>query len=359
MFSSTPVLQIDKSVIRENYLNLEKLAHSSKIAAVVKADCYGLGADVLPPFYEELGCREFFVACVEEGIRLRHALSNGDSKIFILNGVFTDTAPILHEHSLIPVINDLDQLALWQGFARSKSCILPVVIHIDTGLNRLGIGPSEISGLEQFEGLEIELLMSHFASSDIEDSKQNDGQIRLFEEISARLPGLRRSICNSAGIFHQNPKHYDMVRPGAALCGLITHPEATKYINNPISLQAPIIAMRELSPGQQVGYNATFEATDNMRIATLPIGYADGYMRIHSNQGLMYLDNKPVKVLGRVSMDLTVIDVSDIDPAKLSPGTMVEIFGLNQTPSDLAAMVDTVPQEIITSLGKRLERKYN
>lgn len=361
MYSGDPIVEIKLSTILDNYKQLQNIAKGSEVAAAVKADCYGLGADFIVPVLVQAGCQHFFVANIDEGINLRKKISQNYA-IYVLNGVFIDSIDELIEFKLIPVINHAAQLELWHSYAKNLQSKLPTVIHINTGMNRLGMSIDDflyyITKDHILSGLDIKIVMSHFASSDVPDDPENTKQLELFCNLADKLPEIKKSICNSGGIFMNKAAHLDIVRPGAALYGLATHPDASKYINNPVSLFAPIIQIHELKAGDKVGYNGTFVAKGNMRIATIPIGYADGYMRSLSSKGSVHIGEYSAKVLGRVSMDLTTIDITNIPIEECFLGQKVEIIGKHNTPDDLAKLAGTIGYEILTSLGKRYKRVY-
>jgi alanine racemase len=361
MYSGDPIIEVKLDIILDNYRQLQNVAGGAEVAAAVKADCYGLGADFIAPLLAKAGCEHFFVANIDEGIILRKKIVN-DKAIYVLNGVFIDSVDALLQYKLIPVINHAKQLELWHNYARNLQQKLPVVFHLNTGMNRLGMSVEEftacVSHSEVLKELDVKLVMSHFAASDEPADIANIQQLQLFKELTDGLVGIKRSMCNSGGIFMNKMAHFDLVRPGAALYGLLTHPDAHKYVKNPVSLYAPIIQIHQLKSGDQVGYNGTFIADKNMRIATIPIGYADGYMRSLSSKGCVYIGENQVKVVGRVSMDLVTIDITDLPMHECFLGQKVEIIGKHNTPDNLAQLAGTIGYEILTSLGKRYKRVY-
>jgi alanine racemase len=214
--------------------------------------------------------------------------------------------------------------------------------------------------------------MSHLSSSDEDNAPVNAEQLEKFQSLiyklkgrnkksvlPAKIQGIRKSLANSGGIFLGQGYHFDVVRPGAAIYGLHTHQLAGHYVSNSVSLYAPIIHLQNVAKGERVGYNGSFIASRDMRIATIPVGYADGYMRAFSSRSRVYIDNMPAEVIGRVSMDLLSIDITNIDPAKTTIGSPVEVMGKNQTPDNLAEIAGTIGYEIITSLGTRYKRVYS
>ena len=386
------VLKIDLSIVKKNYLALASLLDAScMLGASVKADSYGLGARHIVPVLAASGCRDFFVANLEEGIILRESLSQHPSylnlSIYVLNGVFKGSEAALVEHNLQPVLNNLAQLSIWQEYFKSQAngdgsanatsaSTSKCILHVNTGMNRLGIPEYEYIKILQdpslLDYLDITVLMSHLSSSDEPDSLENENQLQKFKwligesplptkeklVLPEKLKKANKSLSNSGGVFLGKDYHFDLVRPGAAIYGLQSHPKAASYISNPVSLYAPILQVQNISKGEKVGYNSSFVADKDMRIASLPIGYADGYMRSLSSKSCVYIDGQPARVIGRVSMDLLSIDVTNIDPDKSSIDSVVQVIGANKTPDNLAKEAGTIGYEIITSLGERYERVY-
>lgn len=396
------VLKIDLSIVKENYLALLNLVdRPSTLGASVKADSYGLGMTKIAPVLAKAGCNDFFVANLEEGIILRQSLkrdfknenpnisindnSSSNANIYVLNGVFRNSEAELEEYKLQPVLNNLEQVSIWQEYCKknqqspldkSKLSGMGCVLHINTGMNRLGMPEYEYLKILQEPALldyfEVSLLMSHLSSSDEPDSQENLKQLDKFKWLIGKsslgnkerlvlpdkLKNTRRSLSNSGGVFLGKEYHFDLLRPGGSIYGLHCHPKAASCIKNPVFLYAPIIQVQNISKGERVGYNGSFKANKDMRIASLPIGYADGYMRSLSSKSCVYIDGQPARVIGRVSMDLLSIDVTSIDPAKSSIGDIVQVIGVQSTPDNLAKEAGTIGYEIITSLGARYERVY-
>lgn len=399
-----PLLEIDLEVISNNYKTLcELTATRAIVAAAIKADCYGLGAKHVVPSLYAVGCRHFFVANIEEAIEVRSIISAecgfdnrglldrtymdehhmdepcmsdpcaneyhvdmpymDPPRIYVLNGVFASTVKSMLEHDIVPILNNLAQIQLWSEFATKIGKKLDAIIHIDSGMNRLGVRLDEFNSLvaanKLLPPLNVTMLISHLSSSDEPHNHSNPYQLDTFLQAVKLLHGCKRSIANSGGIFLGKEYHLEMVRPGAALYGLCTHPEAHKYIHNPVHLSAPIIQVQTLKVGESIGYNRTFVTKKEMMVATLPLGYADGFLRSQSSKAKMYIDGQEVNVVGRVSMDLVTIDVSNVPRDKLLLGAHVEVIGSHQTPDQLAISAGTVGYEIITSLGNRYKKVYN
>lgn len=361
MNSAKTILKIDLAAIAGNYKLLQSNCENSKVGATVKANAYGLGAAQIAKVLHAGGCEDFFVVSVAEGLELRSLLGNGVN-IYILYGPFTEDCDFLQEHNLIPVINHLGQLELWQKLARRLQKELPFVLHIDTGINRLGMPVNEVKRLidkaDLFSNLKMLYLMSHLTASEEKDSPSNSQQLLLFNQLAAYFPGIKKCFVNSSGIFLGSDYHFDLARPGAAIYGLNPTPYAANPMKNVIALVSPIIQIKTIESGEMVGYNGTFTADRNHTIATLPIGYADGYLRALSNTGIVYINNRPAPVVGRISMDLITVDISDLSPADIFLGQEVEIIGKNSPADKIAKLCNTNGYEILTSLGKRFERVY-
>lgn len=350
-------LIIDKNIIRSNYNKIKELTNSA-IGAVVKADAYGLGATKISEIFYEENCRDFFVANLEEGVVIRSLFS--DANIYVLNGSDVLDCKFFQEYRLTPVINFLDQLDIWLNYFKEFSPNAPIILHFDSGMNRYGIREEELQKILNIikeKNANVKMIMSHLASSEEVDNEYNLIQLNNFKNILKYFPGTKASFSNSAGIFLGPEYHFDLLRPGAALYGLCLN-ERMNVLKSPLKLFSPIVQLKILKKGEKLGYNGTYEAICDTKIATLPLGYADGIPRSLSNKGVFYIEGYPAKIVGRVSMDYINIDVSNVPEKFLFLGKMVEILGDNQTPDILAEQIDTVGYEILTCLGKRYERKY-
>jgi len=342
------VLTVDLDAIAGNWQIIRsRLAAGCRAAAVVKADAYGLGALPISRALQRLGCTRFFVATLDEGVALRPSVP--EAEIIVLNGVEPHTIATFRQHRLIPMLNSLPQIAAWGDAG-------PCALHVDTGMSRLGIPPAEACHLTPPPGLL--LVSSHLACADEPDEPMNRAQLKDFAAIRLRFPGIEASLAASSGIFLGPDWHADWVRPGAALYGL----NPTRGQPNPmaqvVKLEAKILQIREIDQGRTVGYGATHRAGDKSRLATVAVGYADGIMRCLSNRGHGYVGDTRVPLVGRVSMDLTVFDVSGVPSSDLALGASIELIGHATTVDDLAETAGTIGYEILTSLGPRLHRRY-
>lgn len=361
MDSGKAKLEINVSAITENYKIFQNQG-TSQVGASVKADCYGLGAKQIVPILVKLGCRDFFVANCDEGIFIRSILESNNSNIYVLSGPSKDNVKDFLYHNLIPVLNNLDQLSTWRNVCIKDNMRLPCIFHFDTGMHRLGIQEYELESFkEAFNSgmFDLRYIMSHLLSSEIKDSIINKIQLEKFNKIIIFFPNIKKSLANSGGAFLSRNYHFDLLRPGAGLYGINPAPYmSTSPIQHVIKLLAPIIHLQEIKPGESVGYNQTFKAQAKTIIATIAIGYADGLPVALSNKGKVFINSNPAPIVGRVSMDLTTIDVTHIPRDELFIGQQVEIMGPNCNIDKLASLSRTIPYEILTRLGNRFERIY-
>jgi alanine racemase len=356
------VLEVDLRAIIANWKFLGTRHPSGAVAGVVKADAYGLGARQVAPALLKAGCRHFFVALLDEALTLRPLLPG--AMLAVLNGLFPGTESEYIARDLIPVLGSLAEIDAWGMAARQTGHALPAILHIDTGMSRLGLSPAEVAILQQdharLDGVELRYVMTHLISSELRDDPLNETQLRRFSAACAELPPAPRSLANSSGIFLGPAWGSDLARPGAALYGINPTPGEANPMQLPVRLRARVLAVRNLSPGETVGYNATWppsgQAVRPSRIATAAIGYADGWHRAQSNRGAAVFDGRPVPLVGRVSMDLTTFDVTD-HPA-IVPGCWLELIGPRRTPDDVATVEGTNGYEVLTSLGRRFHRIY-
>lgn len=358
------LLTIDLGAIQENYRGLRARLRGAACAAVVKADGYGLGAAEVGPALARAGARDFFVALPCEGLALREALAGLEPapRIFILNGFAAGLGTDFLAAGLIPVLNSLGQIAAWQDTARSAGAALPAAIHIDSGMSRLGLPPAELDALAgdpgRLDGLEPLLVMSHLACAEEAENPKNREQLDLFQAARARLPALPASFANSSGIFLGPGFHFDLARPGVALYGVNPTPGQSNPMAQVVRLQARILQIREIDAPTTVGYGAAFRAAGPTRIATVAAGYADGYLRSLSSCGTAFLAGIATPVVGRISMDLITLDVTQVPAERLHPGALVDLLQPGDGLDRLAEEAGTIGYEILTSLGRRYRRVY-
>jgi len=363
--AETAILTIDLDALAANYRQLRDLAAPAECAAVVKADAYGLGMEHAAPALWRSGCKTFFVATLTEAEDLRALLP--EAVIYVFNGLLPGTADRFHTGALRPVLNSADEIKEWAGYCAEVGERLPCAVHLDSGMNRLGLSCSEVDvtaqALELWSALSLTLVMSHLACADDAAHAKNVAQRDLFDTLRARLPEAMTSLANSAGILLGPDFAYDLVRPGIALYG--GHPQ--RRGENPfrpvVHLKGRILQVRDVAAGETVGYGATRTLTRPSRVAVVSAGYADGLFRALSTKdgenGLaVYLGPHAVPILGRISMDLITIDVTDVSETLSRRGAWVELLGPNVSAHALATHAGTIDYEVLTSLGQRAARRY-
>ncbi len=353
------ILTIDLDAIAANYRQLRDRLDSTACGAVVKADAYGLGIEQVAPTLARAGCDTFFVAQIEEGITLRRILP--DVAIHILNGLMPGSEKVFAEHRLIPVLNSIQEINAWTQFRKTTAGPL-ADLHIDTGMTRLGIDLREAETLaadrSRLAGLDLALVMSHLTCSEQPDSPLNRQQLETFRAIRSVFGSTQASLANSSGIFLGPEFHFDIARPGAALFGITPQIGTPNPMAQVIRLQGKILQVRDIDSPRTVGYGATHRATSGGRIATVAVGYADGYLRSLSNAGGGYIGGIRVPVVGRVSMDLITLDVTDVPTDLTRPGALVDLIGPDNPLDTLAREAGTNEYEILTALGPRYHRVY-
>jgi alanine racemase len=346
-------LRIDLGALTANYALFRTAARPGRAAAVVKADGYGIGAPAVARALWSAGCRDFFVASAAEGARLREGLP--DATIFVFEGALEDTASILVHHRLRPVLNHRAQLETWRRHGGGGVA----AVHVDTGMHRLGFTPDVAAA--EFHGVPICLLITHLACADEPDHPLNALQMERLRQVRRRFPGVPVSVGNSAGVLAgrrlagAGEPIEDLGRPGIGLYGGNPFAHGPSPVRPVVTLEGRILQLRSVAPGESVGYGAAFTATHPMAVAIVGVGYADGLPRLLSDRGEAALDGRRCRIVGRVSMDLTTIDVTG---ATARIGDWVELFGNNVLVDEVAAWAQTVPYEILTRLGPRLAREY-
>jgi alanine racemase len=353
------VLEIDLAAIAANWQRLQAaLAPPAQAAAVVKADAYGLGMAEVAPALAAAGCRLFFVATLDEGIALRRLLPKAEIAVF--NGLLPDTGGEFRQARLVPVLNDLGQVAQWRGEATTRP--LPAMLHVDTGMARLGLAADELARLaaapELLDGVTLATVLSHLACADEAEHPMNPAQLAGFRRALAQLPRAPASLAASSGIFLGRDYHFDIARPGAALYGVNPTPGRPNPMTQVIRLKGRILQLRHVDSGTPVGYGATQRMERSGRLATIAIGYADGWLRSSSHRGSVSIAGQQAAVIGRISMDLLTVDVTDIDPAFIRAGAFVDLIDEHHDVNAVAAAAGTIGYEILTALGRRHHRFY-
>jgi alanine racemase len=357
------VLTIDLAAIAANWRMLAGMTVPAECAAVVKAGAYGCGLDQVTRTLAKAGCKTFFVADVAEGRQVRAAAP--EAVIYILNGVLPDTAPALAEAHLRPVINSIGELAEWDGFVSASNWRGGAALHVDTGMNRLGLTAQEAAAVAprvQSKSIVLTLLMSHLACADTPDHPMNAQQMRRFGEVRAVFGGVPASLANSAGIFHGAAAHCELVRPGIALYGgnpVLGRPNPLRPV---VDLKGRIVQIRTVQPGETVGYGADWTAARPSRVAIIAVGYGDGYMRVAATAGRaatnVVIAGKACPLVGRVSMDLMAADITDVPTGNVRRGDLATLIGEGVDIDAVASLWGTIGYEVLTSLGRRYHRVY-
>lgn len=357
---SYATLTINLSAIVANYRLLQSYLGNVECAAVVKADAYGLGIYQVATALEKAGCKKFFVATLEEGIHLRQYFPS--QKIYVFHGIMSGEEAEFIQYGLVPVLNSLEQLSTWNSYAKKQNSFCSAVLHIDTGMCRLGFSRADLELLEndpsKIDALSLEYVMSHLACADEAEHHKNIRQLMLFEDMPQFLHHIPRSLSNSSGVFLGEKYHFNLARTGTALYGVNPTPLFPNPMQWVVKLSAPIIQVREIDFPQTVGYGADYEVAAGSRIAVVPVGYADGYLRSLSSKGYCFIAGVQVPIIGRVSMDMITVDVTTVPQEKLYPGAEMEIIGEHCTVNDVAMLAGTIGYEILTNLGKRYKRVY-
>src|SRR3954467_6774300 len=362
--TATGVLTVDLDAIVANWRKLEKTAVPAECAGVVKADGYGCGAGQVARALANAGCKTFFVATLDEAAVVRAALP--EAAIYTLDGFFQNTGEAYARLNCRPVIGDLNELAEGEAFCRRSGWSGGAAIHIDTGMNRLGLTVTEAQGIiPRINAGDhgITLVMSHLASAELLNNPANARQLTAFREIASVFSGVPASLANSSGVFLGPQFQFELVRPGAAVYGINPTPEADNPMQPVVELKARIVQLRNLEKGETVGYGGTWTARRPTRLAIVSAGYADGYFRAaSSNDGTrgaeVIVAGKRCPVAGRVSMDLIAVDVTDLDKKAVRRGHMVTLIGEGITVDELAHHFGTTGYELLPSLGRRYARVY-
>jgi alanine racemase len=363
--TATGVLTIDLDAIVANWRKLEKAAVPAECAGVIKANAYGCGVEPVARALSAAGCKTFFVATLDEAQAARAALPSS-AAIYVLSGLLQNSSDSYAKIDCRPVIGDLNELAEWDVFRRRSGWSGGAAIHIDTGMNRLGLSVTEAQGLiPRIKAGDhgITLVMSHLVSSEIINSPINSRQLGAFRQIASLFTGVPSSLSNSSGIYLGAPFQFDLVRPGAGLYGVNPTPEADNPMQPVVDLKARIVQIRSIERGDTVGYGGIWTARRTTRLAIVAAGYADGYFRAAgSNDGTrgaeVVVAGQRCPIAGRISMDLMAVDITDLPPKAARRGHMVTLIGEGITVDELAHHFGTIGYEVLTSLGARYARIY-
>lgn len=349
-------LSIDLDALAANYQALADQAAPARCGAVVKANGYGLGMEPVARRLAASGCDCFFVASLAEAQFLREVVPAAD--IYVLEGIWPEQLAAFTAADLLPVINSPVQLALWARPGTPRRCI----VQVDTGMSRLGLTPAEFRHLagdtSALDGICVDYLMTHLACADEPEHSLNQQQIGLFDELRALLPHLPTSVGNTAAVLSGTGSSGDLVRLGVGLYGSNPAPGSSHHLRRVATLEGRVLQIREVPAATPVGYGAEYRARGQTLLATLGLGYADGYPRSLGNRGYGVVHGQRVPVVGRVSMDSLVVDVTRLGEGKLSPGDFVQLLGDEVDIDELARLGGTISYELLTGLGARLERRY-
>jgi len=363
--SARAVLTVDLSALRANWARLNQVSGRAECAGVIKADAYGLGLAPIARALTNEGCKTFFVATVDEGRAAREVQPG--ATIYVLDGLLPGAEAQYTGFDLRPVLSSLPEARDWAAYSRARGPRLAAAVHIDTGMNRLGMPQAELEQLaaapDLLASFETTLVMSHLACADHADSPMNELQHQRFEELRVKLPPAPASLSNSGGTFMGPRYHFDLVRPGIALYGGRAHEDTPNPMRPVVRLAARILQVREVAPGATIGYGATYKVQRPSRIATIACGYADGFLRALSvatgEAGPVgYIGDYPVPIVGRVSMDFTTVDVTSVPPELARRGAWVEVMGHRVTVDDLTDRAGTIGYELLSRLGQRVYRVY-
>jgi alanine racemase len=358
------ILTVDLDAIEANWRALSRRATPSECAAVIKADGYGCGIEQVARKLFRAGCKTFFVADLTEAAHARNAAP--EAAIYVLSGLMPRTVAAFAELRARPVIGSLVELAEWDAFCAANQWHGGAALHVDTGMNRLGISANEAAALApriRSENHGITLLMSHLACSELPEHPLNDRQIKLFREVRGLYRGIASSLANSSGIFLGSAAHCDMVRPGVALYGVNPTPGKSNPMRPVIELQARILQVRSVPRGETVGYDAQWTAKRATRVAVVAVGYADGFMRAAGSSdetpgASAIVAGTRCPIAGRISMDLMAIDITDLPDNAARRGELVTLIGHEISVDDVASAAGTIGYEVLTSLGRRYHRVY-
>ena len=365
MSAATGRITVDLAQLARNWQNLARLVAPAACGAVVKADAYGLGAARVIPALYAAGCRSFFIATPDEGMAARELAP--EARVYALDGLLAGTADDFAAARVVPILSTLSSIEAWARLARARGVRMPAGLHIDSGLNRLGLTARDARRLagdtRLLAALDVTLVMSHLASADNPADPKNREQLLAFETLSALFPGVSRSLAASDGLMLGKAYHFDLVRPGYALYGGQASAGNPAPVSPVVTVTARVLAVNDVAPGETVGYAASWRAARASRIATVAAGYADGVPRSASSRdgkacGYVLIRDAKVPIAGRVSMDLITLDVTDLPPGAVQAGDEATLIGPGLSIEDAGYAAGTIGYEILTRLGQRFERVY-
>ena len=363
--SARAVLTVDLTALRANWARLNEASGRAECAGVIKADAYGLGLAPIARALTREGCKTFFVATVDEGRAAREVQPG--ATVYVLDGLLPGAEAHYAGFDLRPALSSLAEVRDWAAYSRARGRKLAAALHVDTGINRLGMPEQEVEQLAAEPDLlttfETTLVMSHLACADEPGNPMNERQRERFNMLRAKLPPAPASLSNSGGTFLGRDYHFDLVRPGIALYGGRAHEGEPNPMRTVVRLAARILQVHQVAPGATIGYGAIFKVQRPSRIATIACGYADGFLRALSvatgEAGPVgYIGDYPVPIVGRVSMDFITVDVTDVPEELTRRGGWVEVMGQRVTVDDLTDRAGTIGYELLSRLGPRVHRIY-
>ena len=363
-------LNINLDALKANYQYLDSCSPPTcATGAAVKADAYGLGLAPVSHALYDSGCRHFFVAHADEAITLRRSFAEKQCYIFVLEGPQANELKDYDAYKLTPIINTTDQIEHLVSFNKTNISTLPSALHIDTAMSRLGLAPNDVQRMAKHltpnGSLPLCLVMSHLACADNPLHSLNSEQLNMFSTLTAQIEHTPKSLANSAGILLGEKYHFDLTRPGISLYGAMADPATKdKRLSSVLNWQAEILQIREIDKGQSVGYGAEFTADTAMKLATIGAGYADGYSRTlykpeRNRTALVGIGGHAAPLVGRVSMDLIVADVSKIPDSVLQKSQHADLIWSGYPLEQMALDRQTIAYEVMTGLGGRAKRHYD
>lgn len=355
------LLTIDVGAICDNWRSLQAAVGAAQCAAVVKADAYGLGATRVAPALAAAGCRTFFVAHLDEALALKPVLP-AHAAVLVLHGPTPGTEAEFESRGIVPVLNSAAQIAGWRALARRLDRELPAFVQVDSGMARLGLSPAELQAVaadaQSLAGIRVAGVMSHLACAEDQANPANREQLQRFRAARRLLPAAPASFANSSAIFLGDDYHFDLVRPGAALYGIAPVAGASNPLRPVVRLQGKVMQTRDIEPGTPVGYGHSWRCGQPTRIATVSVGYADGWLRALGNRGAAWFNGTLLPLVGKVSMDTITLDANAVPAGALQPGVLVDLINEQQDVDTVAAQAGTIGYEVLTSLGQRYARRY-
>jgi alanine racemase len=354
----TPVMIVNLAAIRYNFKALQALSKTAECAAVVKGDGYGHGMIAAAEVLREVGAKTYFVATAEDAVALRGVVPQGT--IAVLGGYMPYLRAEFDRYSLIPVLNSLEQIKLWSETCRAASTRKRAILQVDTGMNRLGLRDGQVESFvrsdSNSDSVDWLAIMTHFSAADDLDFERCELQLRRFKKACGLLPPVKHSLANSTASYFSEDFRADLYRPGKSTFGINPLSGQANPMKEPASVYAPLLQVEQAQRGAPVGYSSTFRSTANSLIATVGIGYVHGYPRLASNKGVMAIGGFRAQVVGRVSMDVTTIDVTHVPLEYLELGSNVEVLGETVTAEELAKKCGTIEHEILIGLGRGCTR---